>query len=260
MGPSGRGSIRPEEEEVLTRAIAATGAAVHRTRVIPFTERFDRPPPALSGPVLCYGYGALVAAGRHLGWRPCGWDGAGLGLRAVVSSLGPLAWNAAATFHPLSDLRRLAEGLTTQVFVRPEAETKAFAGRLYDGMSMLRWLDGLDRADWAGTDDPLFAVAPVRPCRTEWRVWIVDGVPIAGCRYGLDGRADPAPDLPDRIAAFARRAVALHDPLPAYVLDVGEDAAGLGVIELNAVNSAGFYAADIGAIVAALTHHIRRSQ
>jgi hypothetical protein len=46
--------------------------------------------------------------------------------------------------------------------------------------------------------------------------------------------------------------IAIWQPLEAFVLDVCETQHGFRIVEINTINSAGFYAADIQNIVMAL--------
>ena len=247
------------ERDRLRAAIAATGADCVTLPVIPFAGRFAGPVPDLTGAVLCYGVGSLVRAARREGWGPSGWDGPALGMAPLMAALGPDAWNHSGRLLPLSRLRREAARPTGEVFLRPEHTDKSFAGRLHGRASLDAWLEGLDRADWADGADPEFLLAPPRLPEREWRLWIVAGRVVAGCRYARNGAVETVAECPDRIRDFARGVLPRHDPLPAYVLDIGEDAAGLGAIELNPVNSAGFYAADPAPIFADLVPLAARS-
>jgi hypothetical protein len=56
----------------------------------------------------------------------------------------------------------------------------------------------------------------------------------------------------ERYDAFARDMIAIWQPLEAFVLDVCETQNGFRIVEINTINSAGFYAADIQNIVLAL--------
>ena len=52
-------------------------------------------------------------------------------------------------------------------------------------------------------------------------------------------------DVKQEIVEYAQRMVDVWQPAKAFVIDVAETNEGLKVIEINNINSAGFYEADV---------------
>lgn len=56
----------------------------------------------------------------------------------------------------------------------------------------------------------------------------------------------------ERVDAFVRERVREWTPHEAFVIDVCDTEAGLRIVELNTMNAAGFYAADVQKLVLVL--------
>jgi ATP-grasp domain, R2K clade family 3 len=76
---------------------------------------------------------------------------------------------------------------------------------------------------------------------------------VAGSQYRTYFRLDVRPAVPGDVRAFAENMAHTWAPARAFVLDVARSGPGLYVIEANCLNSAGFYAADVDAIVRAVS-------
>jgi hypothetical protein len=61
-------------------------------------------------------------------------------------------------------------------------------------------------------------------------------------------------NTPETVTLFAESAARHWQPCEIFVMDIAEHQGGLRIIEINGFNSSGFYAADIPAIVAAVSH------
>ena len=93
---------------------------------------------------------------------------------------------------------------------------------------------------------------PVRILR-EWRVWIVDGRVVTWSLYREGRRVAYRPEIDDDAAAFARAVVEANPGYaPAYALDLCRTEDGLRLPETNCINAAGFYAADLVRLAAAI--------
>ncbi len=115
----------------------------------------------------------------------------------------------------------------------------------------------IDSKAWAVatiTRDTGVVVAPVRIIVQEHRCWIVDRRVVTMSLYKRDARLAPGADVDADVLRFAQAmAEEPWQPDHAYVLDVSLDAEGLTrVIEVNTLNAAGFYAADIQKLVNAI--------
>ena len=86
----------------------------------------------------------------------------------------------------------------------------------------------------------------------EYRMFIVNGQYVTGSQYkaGNTVRGDSNVD-PD-IVEFTQQMVDKWSPASAFVIDIARTPDGMKVIEINNINSAGFYEADVQKIIYAI--------
>jgi hypothetical protein len=151
-------------------------------------------------------------------------------------------------------------------FIRPVHDSKAFTGLVCDWPYYEEWLAGLKRMPETAdpVNDPLGVnlltlATPVMVCSkkeiwSETRTWIVNGgvVTASGYKVGTIKRYTSPEQVDDRITAFAQDCADKWSPNRAYVLDVAETADGLRIVEINNLNSAGFYKADVQRLLDAI--------
>lgn len=231
-------------------------------KVIPFIgelELVDGELPGEGERSIAMGSYALARVAARRGWQP------GAFLDNLDAELHLAHWgehmlNADARVFRFEDVPERA-----QFFLRPVHDTKAFAGTVLDWARYVEWRDNVRKVPAAEPDaaplitDVLTVDTPVMVCAckeilSETRVWIVDGEPVTWSGYKLGARVRySAPHEVDaRIAAFARERAQQWSPNRAYVLDIADTPEGLKIIEVNNLNSAGWYRADLQQLVAAL--------
>jgi hypothetical protein len=98
----------------------------------------------------------------------------------------------------------------------------------------------------------MVAVSAPKPIQREYRMVIVDGRLITGTRYKLGDRVASSPEVEPEVQAFAQAMADRWSPARAYALDIFMHDDRLYVGEINNLNSAGFYAYDVGKMVAAI--------
>jgi len=123
-------------------------------------------------------------------------------------------------------------------FIRPDDDLKEWTGQV---MSFAEYVA------WHGNLEPTrhIAVSAPKAVESEWRVFLVDGQPVASSQY----RPQATHWVPVEVEAFARRAAARWSPVPVYGMDVASVEGELKLIELNCFNGSSFYLADINRIV-----------
>ena len=249
-----------KDAEAFARACERAGHEVERLVRAPFDQ--GAPSVPCQGPTVFYGAGSLVeavaAAGR---WRPGVWP-LGEDYADWVARYGEHMLNAGARFLTLAELAEDAalaedEGL---YFARPCADTKLFAGQVAAGSAHVAWA----RRALSVTEaklDPSTSLLLAQPVgiRAEWRLFAVDGRVVTGSRYRSYQRLTVSPELPREVVDFAEARLREHAPAPVLVMDVGRSGERLYIIELNGFNSAGFYAADLGALVQAIAALVARA-
>jgi hypothetical protein len=237
----------------LVGALERLGLPFSLHKVIPFVGELDPEPAPHGDRVVVMGSYTLARAAQRRGWQPGAW------LDNLDFSIQREHWGAAILNHdaevvPLGEIPEQREPF----FLRPVTDTKSFAGRVLDWPSFLEWHERL-RALSPEDRPEVWLDTPVMVCRnkeiwSEARLWIVDGrvATASGYKVGTLVRSSP-PELVDpRVLDFAAARAAEWSPNRAYVMDLAETPDGLKIIEVNNLNSAGWYKADLNQLVIAL--------
>lgn len=141
-------------------------------------------------------------------------------------------------------------------FIRPILDSKSFSGEVMDWGNFSWWRDRI--ASLTPEDNATVTLeTDVMICKKkeiwrEYRTWIVDKKVVTASVYKT-GRRKHYDSLVDQsIIDFSERMANIWSPDRVYVLDVADTPEGLKIIEINNLNSAGFYAADMNKLVIAL--------
>lgn len=109
--------------------------------------------------------------------------------------------------------------------------------------------NGVRSRGGAALFDALSANGRVTP-ETE----VVDGEIVSGSQY----RPSRDPYLPEALLSFARQVVSLWTPAAVFVLDVARADRAWKIVECNCFDGSGFYAADVPAVVRAVSAYQER--
>lgn len=240
-------------------------------KVIPFIgELLPEPQPTMNN-VICFGSYSMRHAAKKYGWMPGVFD-----LEAETFARQMHHWGE----HMLnadSQVVRFAEAkLLRQSFLRPIDDSKHFAGGVYEADEFHDWQHkvvalGEDTGS-SLTGDTLIQVSTIKKIYTEYRYWIVDGQVVTASLYKRGQRViyEPMRTIDNHVHRYVDLILRTsHDgvddtlsmrpkgypgyrPARAFVLDVCETSEGMRVVEINTMNAAGFYAADMSSLVMAL--------
>ncbi|RKG98546.1 DUF4343 domain-containing protein [Corallococcus praedator] len=230
--------------------VLAHGAIPHTlVKVIPFGGGIE-PSLTLSGPVVVMGSLSLTRHARAQGWTPGAFINDHFDYRLWRKHLGRHLLNADATVCRLADVPE-REG---RFFIRPCLDDKSFSGMVTSWEAFAKWREQVLALDTYATvsADTWVAVSAPRAIQREYRMVVVDGRVITGSLYKLGDRVLASSEVEPEVHAFAQRMADTWGPDRAYALDVFMHEGELYVGEINNLNSAGFYAYDVGKMVAAV--------
>ncbi|MEL6207041.1 MAG: ATP-grasp domain-containing protein, partial [Pseudomonadota bacterium] len=227
-------------------------------KVVPFVGDLV-PEPEIADPnnVILFGAYTLRHFAARYGLRP--------GTFVIRPFLGEVPWRPfllngeGVRTMPLQDVPTQVAEDGRAWFLRPVADGKEVAGRVM-GASEIR---ALAAQVLALSDDEIpcgslrhdteLLLAPPARIFKEWRVWVVNDRVVSWSLYKEGPRVTYRAEIDDDARAFAEQVIAANPGYaPAYVLDICRAKAGLRLLETNCINAAGFYAADLNALVAAL--------
>lgn len=239
-------------------------------KVVPFAHVIE-PDINPEGPVMVWGATTLGHIAAERGWKPGRFQNEKFDMRYLKQRFGPYFLNEDAQFCTFGELEY--EGVK---FIRPVHDSKTFSGTVMDGSELREWkqkvLDVSDGYSTLTMDTPVMYASP-KKIELEARFFIVDGKVVSGSSYRTLGRqimyqrVDANNPLFSQLLQFAkdslwtdcsRQELTPPEPIaPAYVLDVaqveGEKLMDrFKVVEINTINSSGFYATDMSAVIRAL--------
>ncbi len=167
-------------------------------------------------------------------------------------------WDAANLINGDAEVTFFGKAKATEkVFMRPCEDLKAFTGLTLNPDELESWqmrvFDGeVSTRTNLLTMATMVVVAPVKVILREWRLFVVAGK-IVGCsQYAAYGRRDRDANVPLDVILFGKRMIDIWQPADCFVLDIGETKDGLGIVEVNTLNSSGVYESDFAAVVLAI--------
>lgn len=130
-----------------------------------------------------------------------------------------------------------------QKFIKPYKDAKIFTGKVF---TQLKWDDFVQRS-LADPQTPLLhkdslvqASTPQRVYK-EARLWVVGDQIVDAVYYKFHGDVTYERQVAPEGLAFAREMIQLFSVAPAFVLDICLTTEGWKIVEINCINSAGFY-------------------
>lgn len=245
-----------EDTAKLADALDRLGIAYTFHKVVPFVGEL-MPAPEIADPssVVLYGSYSLWRTAEANGWKP--------GVFRIDPFIEQDVWHPYLLNGKVRQLtvREAAELPRDETlhFVRPVSDSKEFAGTVMTSAELVKTAEGvlaLSEDEIPGGslrhDTALLLAEPVRILR-EWRCWVVEGEVVTWSLYKEGSRVVYRAEIDDDALGFARKMASLHPTYsPAYVIDVCRTEDGLKVIETNCINAAGFYAADLVRLAAAV--------
>jgi hypothetical protein len=223
--------------------------SVHR--VVPFVGELQPDIDIPDGRAICFGSYAMRHAAAAKKWVPGVYD-----LAEFTFEEQLIRWGHHLLNHDSQVVAFGAVELSTAMFIRPIDDTKAFAGRVFEPDDFGEWQQKVrslgDDNNGPLSSSTLVQVVEPRRIYQEVRYWIVDGAIVTRSIYKTGDSVHYDSRVDEHFDAYALEVVNIWKPLAAFVLDICDTPEGLRIVEINTINSAGFYAADIQSVVLAL--------
>lgn len=229
----------------------------HVVRIIPFVHEIEGKTPQIEGPCVVYGsIGVQKLAAKH-GWTP--------GVFPIPTeveaqeALGDLYLNGDAVRMKMSEVSAYLAGRTGTIFIKPDTDTKEFAGSVFATEAFDQWYAGmLDSGYLDGNDFPVVVSAP-KKLGCEWRVVVVDGKIVTSSLYRQYQMVKAERNIIPEVEAIVMEAHARFVPADAYVIDIAQVGDEYKVIEYNTLNSAGLYDCDARAVIDAVSAFVEKT-
>jgi len=227
--------------------------SVHK--VVPFVGQLDPPVDPPTNNVIVMGTYTLSRIAHERGWSPGSFLNENFHILPQLEHWGSNMLNDDARICRFADVdtKRLPLDL---FFIKPTTDSKEFAGAVMDAVRFEEWrkrvLDIRPEAGATLTADTEILIASLKDIDAEYRLWIVDGRVVTASRYKLGSMRAYNAMVDARIMVFGQRLAQTWSPARAYCMDVFDTPKGLFVGEINNLNSAGFYKANMNRLVGVL--------
>ena len=141
-------------------------------------------------------------------------------------------------------------------FVRPITDSKYFSGRVFDAQEFANWQAAICAPDakpiGSLSAETEIQISPLVQIYAEYRFWVVQGAIVTQSLYKRGTQVIYSADVDERVSHFVRQRIQEWAPHQAFVIDACDCEHGLKIVEINTINSSGFYAADVQRLVLAL--------
>jgi hypothetical protein len=218
--------------------------------------------------VMVWGGLTLDGIAQERGWKPGCFQNEHFDMRYLNKRFGGYMLNDDAVFCTFAEME-----FDAPMFCRPVHDTKTFSGTVIHPEELAEWKSRVIHLSNTGysmltADTPVMYATP-KTIELEARLFIVDGTIVSGSSYRSLGRQvlyqriDGNNPLFHPLLNFARAMLYIDfaedygenwgKPIAeAFVMDVCQIGNEHRIVEVNCLNSAGFYATDMGAVVRAL--------
>ncbi len=222
--------------------------------VIPFTSEL----PAFSSakPSIFYGSTTFMYQAYQAGYKGIFYDEQTFTISNYLTQWGNKMLNYGAQVTTFRQLMQMDFDKNKLLFIRPDADSKSFAGETRLFKDIEQWCQQLQTIENSGLtlDTPIIVSEPYN-IKKEWRLWIVDQKVVAASQYRAYFKLKKSAGCPPDVIAFVLQCCTQYIPHTIFVMDIGLCGEDYFIIECGCMNSAGFYHADIREIV----EHVSRS-
>lgn len=243
-------------------------------KVIPFVGEI-LPDANPDGPVICIGAYSLRHLAKKKGWTPgvfdlepfdfeiqkVHWGKHMLNYDAKVSRFEDAVFpfysvcSAHIETDPNCNTCKIGS-YADEMFIRPVLDSKSFAGSLFTAEDFYDWKRKIVvlEHDYGNTvdKDTVIQMCPLKTIYAEYRYWIVKGEIVTKSLYKRGDKVMYSSDVDPRFDDYVKDRIAEWQPLDAFVIDVCNTSQGIKIVEINTLNSSGFYAGDMQKLVIAL--------
>ena len=229
----------------------SNGIQYHIVRVVPFVHEIEGKVPQISGPVVVYGSIGIQKLAEKHGWKPGVFtDPETFNYEAYRDALGDMLVNPDCVKMKLTEVMAyISENKLEDFFIKPNGDSKEFAGTLLAYEDFQTWLDNMNSIGYLKDNDFDVVVSSAKKLGCEWRVVVVDGKISSSSLYRQYQRVMAERHIIPEVEEAVMKAHSMFDPAPVYVIDIAQVGDEYKVIEYNTFNSAGMYACDVAKII-----------
>lgn len=250
--------ISDNDLQKVKQACSDIDVEFQEVEVIPFSDQL--PDILLDDKInIYYGSTSLMYNIYHQLDRPIGlfFNEPLFSMKKYMDMWGNHMLNADAQTTTLREFSGQDHDLESVWFIRPDADDKSFNGQVMSFQQILDWHKNITTYDNVIFDaDSSIIVGPPYNVEKEWRTFVVDGKVISSSQYRENFNLKKVPGCPDDVIEFVEARCQEFVPHKIFVMDVALCGGEYFIIECGCMNSVGFYLADIGKIVRAVSEFV----
>lgn len=206
-----------------------------------------------SGLVMVSGGLSLAKIGKNRSWQPGSFLNENFHYDKWKRAYGENLLN----FESMVDTFSSIEPMWNEFFIRPCEDTKDFDGTVFTKEEFNIWRHDLLRKNGLCTFENAMVVAsPIKKIYREYRFFIVDNCVVTYSQYKLGNQILSSADVDFMTIQYVQRMINIWQPARAFVMDIALTSEGLRIIEINNINSAGFYDCNVGKFINAIENMI----
>lgn len=247
-----------EDTQKLADALDRLGISYSWHKVVPFVGELI-PEPQVKDPL------SVVMFGSYTLWRYAETKGLFPGVFRIAPFVHEKPWQSFmlngpnALFLTVSEIEAKLPSDRSHWFIRPVSDSKELAGNvksaadIHETARMVMSLDASEIPNGSLRPDTLMMLTEPSSILKEWRIWIVNNKVMTYSLYKEGSRVTYRHEIDEDALEFAQTLIELNQGYsPAYVMDICRTEKGLRLLETNCINAAGFYAADLTKLAAAI--------
>lgn len=225
-------------------------------KVIPFIHEIE-PDLELTNPVMVMGSVALASkVVKRKGWKPGSFINDNFDYSVWSKHWKDYILNDDAMVYPFKDVP-VEQIKDFNFFIRPTKDNKAFTGQIMNVNQFLNWrdrlMDGEISSEIQFNINEQVCISSRKTIYKEFRFFIIDNKIITSTVYKIGNRVIPQDEsMVDSDAVKFVNTLFFWQPAKAFCVDVALTEDGYKVIEINNINSSGYYAANMYKIVSTL--------
>ncbi len=239
--------------QVLLDTIKQFGLSHSVHKVVPFVGELHPDIGLDTNNVICMGSYSLRHIARQRQWNPGVFDLEPFNFHVQLEHWDNNMLNSDATVSKFKDVVFKSE----RHFVRPIEDSKIFSGAIFHQEDFEDWQHKVCELNehYGNTvsSESLVQTCALKNIYSEHRFWIVRGKIVTASTY-KQGRSVIYSELPSSsfVFPYVEEMIKVWQPHDAFVMDIADTEDGLKIIEINTLNSSGFYAANIQKLVMSL--------
>lgn len=227
-------------------------------KVVPFVGEII-PDLELEGPVICFGSYSMRHTAKKKNWYPGVFD-----LENVCEKLyttdnkwTPHFLNNDSYQCRFDEVGQYVDHMGyDSFFMRPVNDSKVFAGNVFEMIEYRMWCekvamikDNDNTSLRAGTE---VIVSRPKEIQSEYRLFVVNDIIVTASQYKINDHVFYSKLVDDDILKFGQQRINEQRLADAYCLDLCRTSDGIKIVEVNTINSAGFYHARVNDLIIAL--------